>query len=272
MSQRDSRRFGILINNPTDTSLQPVIESPNQTSSLPSPPPENKEVNEELPTFKYNDEHPSNTMERETSTAHLTAATSMADPAYPSSPAASSPSSAPPSAYRHNRSRSQSHSSRRKQSSTSRRAPPSGLTFETNKLGPPRKNNGDFPSPGRAPRGQRIFDASGYAEKKEGVEVAQPGWAVDSRAQDKLEDNHYREEHPEEQENMGQRIQRSLSTVKRSASMSVKRAKSLRRPRGNSNNVERLNSMEEDPVLQRPPPFEDEDAKMVRLSVIKPHD
>lgn len=150
-----------------------------------------------------------------------------------------------------------------------RRAPPTGLNIDANKLGVPRKPAGDFPSPGRAPKGTRIFDASSFAEKKEGVEVAQPGWAVDSRTQNKLESDHYREEHPEEQENMGQRIQRSLSTVKRSASLSVKRAKSLRRPRGNSSHAERLESMDE---LPPPPPFEDEDAKMVRMSVIKPHD
>lgn len=144
---------------------------------------------------------------------------------------------------------------------------PTGLTFEANKLGVPRKPNGDFPSPGRAPKGQRIFDASSFAERK-GVETAQPGWAVDSRTQNKLEDDHYREEHPEEIENMGQKIHRSLSTVKRSASMSVKRAKSLRRPRGNSAADENRG---EGAYAPMPPPFEDEDAKMVRMSVVKPH-
>lgn len=137
--------------------------------------------------------------------------------------------------------------------------------MDGNKLGVPRKPAGDFPSPGSAPKGTRIFDANAFAERK-GVETAQPGWAVDSRTQTKLEDDHYKEEHPEEVENMGQRIQRSLSTVKRSASMSVKRAKSLRRPRGNSAAGDAL--MQND--LPAPPPFEDEDAKMVRLSVVKP--
>ena len=139
--------------------------------------------------------------------------------------------------------------------------------MESNKLGVPRKPNRDFPSPGSAPRGQRIFDANSFAEKK-GIETAQPGWAVDSRTQDKLEDEHWKEEHPEEVENMGQKIHRSLSTVKRSASMSVKRAKSLRRPRNNSSAADALVEHEMPP----PPLFEDEDAKMVRMSVVKPHD
>jgi len=143
-----------------------------------------------------------------------------------------------------------------------RRNAPSGLKLDDNKL-MPRKMGGDFPSPGSAPRGQRIFDASAVAERG-GVETAEPGWAVDSRAQGKLEDDHYKAEHPEEQENMGQKIQRSLSTVKRSASLSVKRAKSLRRPRNDTVTAEHVEAM--------PPPYEDEDAKMVRMSVVKPHE
>lgn len=148
-----------------------------------------------------------------------------------------------------------------------RRQPPTGLQMESNKVGASRKPAGDFPSPGSAPKGQRIFDASAYAENK-GVETAQPGWAVDSRTQTKLEDDHWKQEHPEDVENMGQKIHRSLSTVKRSASMSVKRAKSLRRPRGNSSAADALI----EPNVAPPPPFEDEDAKMVRMSVVKAHD
>lgn len=143
-----------------------------------------------------------------------------------------------------------------------RRNAPSGLKLDENKLAP-RRMGGDFPSPGSAPRGQRIFDASAFAERR-GVETAEPGWAVDSRTQEKLEDDHYKAEHPEEQENMGQKIQRSLSTVKRSASLSVKRAKSLRRPRNDTVTAEHVEAM--------PPPYEDEDAKMVRMSVVKPHE
>ncbi|KAL1296793.1 hypothetical protein AAFC00_000254 [Neodothiora populina] len=233
MSNRDSKRFAVLIN-PLETPLQPVPESPTVTSHA------------------------------EGQSADCSNGASVLQPQTTMSTA----SSPPTSSYRA-RSQSQSFSSRPRKSSMRRQAP-TGLQMDANRLGVPKKPLRDFPSPGSAPKGTRIFDASAVAETK-GVETAQPGWAVDSRTQNKLEDEHYKEEHPEEVENMGQKIQRSLSTVKRSASLSVKRAKSLRRPRGNSSSAGAHQQIDEDMPMP-PPPFEDEDAKMVRMSVIKPHD
>lgn len=57
----------------------------------------------------------------------------------------------------------------------------------------------DFPSPGRAPRGQRIFDPQTIAED-EGVDVEKTGgWAVDKKTQKKLDDERARIEEQERQ-------------------------------------------------------------------------
>ena len=57
----------------------------------------------------------------------------------------------------------------------------------------------DFPSPGRAPRGQRIFDPQTIAED-EGVDVEKSGgWAVDKKTQKKLDDERARIEEQERQ-------------------------------------------------------------------------
>jgi hypothetical protein len=57
----------------------------------------------------------------------------------------------------------------------------------------------DFPSPGRAPMGQRIFDPQTIAED-EGVEVEKEGgWAVDRKTQKKLDDERARIEENERQ-------------------------------------------------------------------------
>ncbi|KAG9999504.1 hypothetical protein KCU78_g15869, partial [Aureobasidium melanogenum] len=57
----------------------------------------------------------------------------------------------------------------------------------------------DFPSPGRAPRGQRIFDPQTIAED-EGVDVEKTGgWAVDKKTQKKLDDERARMEEQERQ-------------------------------------------------------------------------
>lgn len=50
----------------------------------------------------------------------------------------------------------------------------------------------DFPSPGRAPTGQRIFDPQTVAEE-EGVEIEKEGgWALDKRTQKKLDEERQR--------------------------------------------------------------------------------
>ncbi|KAI4718508.1 hypothetical protein E4T48_05352 [Aureobasidium sp. EXF-10727] len=57
----------------------------------------------------------------------------------------------------------------------------------------------DFPSPGRAPRGQRIFDPQTIAED-EGVDVEKTGgWAVDKKTQKKLDDERARLDEQERQ-------------------------------------------------------------------------
>jgi hypothetical protein len=57
----------------------------------------------------------------------------------------------------------------------------------------------DFPSPGRAPMGQRIFDPQTIAED-EGVDVEKEGgWAVDRKTQKKLDDERARIEEQERQ-------------------------------------------------------------------------
>lgn len=57
----------------------------------------------------------------------------------------------------------------------------------------------DFPSPGRAPMGQRIFDPQTIAED-EGVDVEKTGgWAVDKKTQKKLDDERARIEENERQ-------------------------------------------------------------------------
>ena len=67
-----------------------------------------------------------------------------------------------------------------------RAPPPPRLHAKRDKLGVPTTQHEDFPSPGEAPRGQRIFDAQAVAED-EGVEVAEGGWDTDTRTQQRLE-------------------------------------------------------------------------------------
>ncbi|CAD0109721.1 unnamed protein product [Aureobasidium uvarum] len=66
----------------------------------------------------------------------------------------------------------------------SRAAPPEGLNLSPkNKLAPPTAERQDFPSPGAAPAGQRIFDANAVAEDR-GVETVPGGWAKGVEQQD----------------------------------------------------------------------------------------
>ncbi|KAI5195146.1 hypothetical protein AUEXF2481DRAFT_220639 [Aureobasidium subglaciale EXF-2481] len=57
----------------------------------------------------------------------------------------------------------------------------------------------DFPSPGRAPRGQRIFDPQTIAEDEGVIIEKEGGWAVDKKTQKKLDDERARIEEQERQ-------------------------------------------------------------------------
>jgi hypothetical protein len=86
----------------------------------------------------------------------------------------------------------------------SRQAPPSGLDLgpisndndndnNTSNLIPPTSSRQDFPSPGTAPAGQRIFDANAVAEDK-GVETVTGGWAGGTKEQEKLEEEYEKQD------------------------------------------------------------------------------
>jgi hypothetical protein len=55
----------------------------------------------------------------------------------------------------------------------------------------------DFPSPGRAPSGQRIFDPQTVAEDEGVVVEKEAGWALDGRQQKKLDDERAKMEEQE---------------------------------------------------------------------------
>lgn len=68
----------------------------------------------------------------------------------------------------------------------SRQAPPEGLNLTSkDQLAPPATETQDFPSPGAAPAGQRIFDANAVAEDR-GVETVPGGWAKGVQQQDQV--------------------------------------------------------------------------------------
>ena len=76
----------------------------------------------------------------------------------------------------------------------SRQAPPEGLNLSSSsKLAPPASERQDFPSPGAAPAGQRIFDANAVAEDK-GVETVPGGWAKGVEQQDVVAEEYEKQE------------------------------------------------------------------------------
>jgi hypothetical protein len=78
----------------------------------------------------------------------------------------------------------------------SRQAPPEGLNLGAqSKLAPPTGERQDFPSPGAAPKGQRIFDANAVAEDR-GVETVPGGWAKGVQQQDEVAEEYERQDDP----------------------------------------------------------------------------
>jgi hypothetical protein len=78
----------------------------------------------------------------------------------------------------------------------SRAAPPEGLNLSpANKLAPPTAERQDFPSPGAAPAGQRIFDANAVAEDR-GVETVPGGWAKGVDQQDEVAEEYEKQDDP----------------------------------------------------------------------------
>lgn len=76
----------------------------------------------------------------------------------------------------------------------SRAAPPEGLDLSSkNKLAPPTTERQDFPSPGGAPAGQRIFDANAVAEDK-GVETVPGGWAKGVEQQNEVAEEYEKQD------------------------------------------------------------------------------
>ncbi|KAH0361742.1 hypothetical protein KCU65_g8530, partial [Aureobasidium melanogenum] len=76
----------------------------------------------------------------------------------------------------------------------SRAAPPEGLDLNSkNKLAPPTTERQDFPSPGGAPAGQRIFDANAVAEDR-GVETVPGGWAKGVEQQDEVAEEYEKQD------------------------------------------------------------------------------
>jgi hypothetical protein len=76
----------------------------------------------------------------------------------------------------------------------SRAAPPEGLN-SANKLAPPTAERQDFPSPGAAPAGQRIFDANAVAEDR-GVETVPGGWAKGVDQQNEVAEEYEKQDDP----------------------------------------------------------------------------
>ncbi|GAB7354933.1 hypothetical protein MBLNU459_g5555t1 [Dothideomycetes sp. NU459] len=99
-------------------------------------------------------------------------------------------------------------------------APPNlNLGKSQNTLGVPAQITQDFPSPGSAPKGTRIFDANAVAEDK-GVETTTGGWGP----QDKLE----KEEAANDQRGIeAEKEHDFVGSMKRA--MSVKRTGTIRR-------------------------------------------
>ncbi|KAI5197867.1 hypothetical protein E4T39_07062 [Aureobasidium subglaciale] len=76
----------------------------------------------------------------------------------------------------------------------SRQAPPEGLNLSPkDKLAPPTAARQDFPSPGAAPEGQRIFDANAVAEDR-GVETVPGGWAEGVQQQDQVAEEYEKQD------------------------------------------------------------------------------